>query len=167
MFGVPSSAASYIGSFGDTWRPDCVVSSLDDLYGNGAFGSNARIDFASFTDGTSHTFLVGERTWKNYAATWTGIDYWDTFDTLGLSMTLGTAFYLINDEPEPYNLSCDGRGAAGFSSRHVGGSQFIMADGSVKFVSTNISSKVASGTGERGVYQKLAARNDGHAVGEY
>lgn len=167
VFGVPSSVASYIGSFGDTWRPDCVVSSLDDLYGNGAFGSNARIDFASFTDGTSHTFLVGERTWKNYAATWSGTDYWDTFDTLGLSMTLGTAFYLINDDPEPFNLSCDGRGAAGFSSRHVGGSQFIMADGSVKFVSTSISSNAATGTGERGVYQKLAARNDGHAVGEY
>ncbi|MBC8113337.1 MAG: DUF1559 domain-containing protein [Candidatus Saccharimonas sp.] len=167
VFGVPSSVASYVGSFGDTWRPDCTVTSLDDLYGNGAFGSNARIDFASFTDGTSQTFLVGERTWKNYAATWTGVDYWDTYDTLGLSMTLGTAFYQINDDPEPYNMSCDGKGAAGFSSRHPGGSQFVMADGSVKFISTNISSAVSSSPAQRGVYQKLAARNDGQSIGEY
>lgn len=167
VFGIPSSVASYVGSFGDTWRTDCTVNSLADVYGNGSFGSNARIDLAAFTDGTSHTFLLGERTWKNYAATWTGVDYWDGFDTLGLSMVLGTAFYKLNSDPEPYNLSCDGKGAAGFSSRHDGGAQFLMADGSVRFVSTSISSEVSTDPVRRGVYQKLAVRNDGQTVGDF
>jgi prepilin-type processing-associated H-X9-DG protein len=167
VFGIPSSVASYVGSFGDTWQPDCMVSSVDDLYGDGSFGSNARISFSSFVDGTSQTFLLGERTWKNYAATWTGLDYWNGFDTLGLSMAMGTAFYRINIDPEPYNLSCDGRGAAGFSSRHAGGSQFAMVDGSVRFISEHISSEVTANPARRGIFQKLAARNDGQVVGEY
>ncbi|MFQ5731011.1 MAG: DUF1559 domain-containing protein [Planctomycetaceae bacterium] len=46
----------------------------------------------------------------------------------------------------------------GFRSAHAGGAQFLLADGSVRFISANINHTT---------YQKLGGRADGQVVGEY
>lgn len=46
----------------------------------------------------------------------------------------------------------------GFKSRHVGGAQFVFADGSVHFLSENINYRT---------YQQLGDRRDGEVVGEF
>jgi hypothetical protein len=49
-------------------------------------------------------------------------------------------------------------GNNGFHSRHVGGAQFAMSDGSVRFLSENIA---------LGLYRALATVNGGEVTGEF
>ncbi|MFN0198469.1 MAG: DUF1559 domain-containing protein [Planctomycetaceae bacterium] len=164
LFGIPTSTSNYIGSFGDTWHSDCLFNGLEDLQGNGVLGSYSSVSFRSISDGTSMTFLVGERSWKGYAAAWAGTDGWDRFDTQGLSMVVGTGAYSLNLPPDPYNLNCDGRGSAGFGSLHPGGAFFLFADGSVRFLGDSIDSRNSSISAQKGVFQRLANRHDGETV---
>jgi prepilin-type N-terminal cleavage/methylation domain-containing protein len=165
VFGVGTATSNYVGSFGDFWQPASGSWSRDELKGNGVFGSQSQVRLRDLTDGSSHTFAAGERTWHNYAAAWSGSDGWDRCDSQGIPMVLGTAFYRMNIGPQPYNLSCDGLGAAGFSSMHQQGAQFLLADGAVRFIGESISFQNASNPANLGTYQRLARRNDGQPVG--
>lgn len=167
VFGVATGSSSYVGSFGDMWNHTCQPWSADQLRGNGLFGAFSAVGFKNCVDGTSQTFAVGERIWDNYAASWVGADTWDGFDTRGLGMVVGTAFYRLNDHPNPFDLSCDGRGSAGFSSRHSSGALFLMVDGGVRFISDQIDFIDRRTSNSRGVYQRLACRDDGAPVGDY
>ncbi len=164
VFGVPTSASNYVGSFGDIWQSDCLFNGLDDLHGNGVLGSYSSVSFRSIVDGTSVTFLAGERSWKGFGAAWAGTDGWDRFDTQGLSMVLGTAAYSLNLDPDSYNLTCDGQGSAGFGSMHPGGAYFLFADGSVRFLSNSIDSRNSTISAQKGVFQRMANRHDGESV---
>ena len=82
-------------------------------------------------------------------------------------MVMGTAYYRMNILPEPYYLSCDPKGAAGFGSAHLGGANFLMADGAVKFISENIDFANDQDATRLGTYQRLGRRNDGQPVGSF
>ena len=52
----------------------------------------------------------------------------------------------------------DWRLAQAFKSNHIGGAQFLLADGSVRFIGESI---------EWNLYQRLGDRRDGEVVGEF
>lgn len=152
---------------------------------HGAFFHNSNIKFRDFDDGTSNTFIVGERETPNCrAATWVGVRNPRGSGTRGIFQHTAHARALINSPVQPWSAN-KGCGES-FASMHVGGSQFVFGDGSVKFISENIDSNpldrnpadpgaVAWAIFTPGdpryawysVYQRLARRNDGFPVGEF
>lgn len=165
--GVNVGKSNYVGSFGDGWDPTTGPWQIDRLRGNGVFGCNSRVRLKDIRDGTPHVFMAGERSWDAYAAAWVGVDQWNECATFGVSMVLGTVFYRQNEPPEPYALSCNGRGSAGFGSQHPNGSQFVMCDGSVHFISEEIEFRNSINPDLLGTYQRLGQREDGGAVGAF
>jgi prepilin-type processing-associated H-X9-DG protein len=164
---ITVAKSNYVASFGDGWDPTSGMWSISRLQGNGVYGCNSNVKLADITDGTSSTFAAGERSWDSYAAVWVGVDQWTDCTTHGVSMVLGTVFYKPNIAPDPYALSCDGRGSAGFGSRHPGGAQFVMCDGSVQFIGETIDFQNSAITSNLGVYQRLGQRSDGEPVHGY
>jgi len=102
------------------------------------------------TDGTSNTLMVGEAAWNlpDYLFTsgpcagqvrW-GFSYWSS------PYPLATAFTTM----APFNPRRGGAAVLSrFRSEHIGGSQFALVDGSVKFVSENISQMILDAAGTR------------------
>ncbi|MEW4562069.1 DUF1559 domain-containing protein [Bremerella sp. JC770] len=137
----------------------------------GVMAQNSKIGFRDVTDGTSNTFMVGERTWESTpsppsppevqthnAAVWATI--WPTTNNNGgyrLDRHHVMFFTSTNVTPNG-SLLLNGGHPACFSSLHPGGAQFVQCDGSVRFISENI-----DGT----TWVNLGARNDGNVLGEY
>lgn len=164
---VDVAKSNYVGSFGTAWNARSSLWPIEQLNGNGVFGCNSATNLSQITDGTSHTFAVGERSLDSYAAVWSGVEQWRECSAHGVSMVLGTTFYKPNIPPRAFTLSCDGLGSAGFGSRHPGGAQFVMCDGSVHFIRDTIDFNHSTNPGNLGVYQKLGQRDDGESIGSF
>lgn len=138
---------------------------------DGIFFHNSNIEMRHITDGTSNTFAFSERTahgsdWRG--GVWAGTTvqqgsnpayYCGTngFESLRIALTLTrNSWGLINGTGYQF----------GPSSMHPGGCQFLLADGSVRFVSETIDAANNSGT-NMSTYQRLGSRNDELPVGEY
>ncbi len=137
--------ANYVGSFGTFEIDGCEnapgsspVASNGQCMSDGAFFHNSRVSFRDITDGTSNTFFVGERR-SNVASqlysTWVGSvpEGEESF-----SRVLGVFDHTPNHPAAHFE---------DFSSSHVGGTQFVLADGHVKFVSENIDTAVYAAVG--------------------
>lgn len=123
---------------------------------NGQFSDPVR-RFRDFTDGLSNCFLVGERRSKGTInglsvgkdGTWAG-EGCVTADWDCAAWCTPTT---------PLNLKGGGSSSEfAFSSEHVGGGQFLMGDGAVRFISDNINITT---------YGNLAGIDDGQTVGEF
>jgi prepilin-type N-terminal cleavage/methylation domain-containing protein/prepilin-type processing-associated H-X9-DG protein len=142
-------------------------------------------NMAHITDGSSNTFLFGERRLVTdpLGKRYVGAGF------IGMSNRgdVQLSFHAVFPINTPCSL-CDNvtnsssgdtqRERFGISSTHTGGAQFTMADGSVRFVNENIASNpavIAFSTATNGsnyggpgfVYQNLLARNDGNPIGEF
>ncbi len=120
---------------------------------------------AHITDGTSNTFALGERAWQlsgrplqAAVALMTNGDS-DAHSEQGSVYALGCGRYRLNCTDSD---AC----ARGFSSRHPGGSQFALVDGSVRFVNEHIDHNTSDSTIDS-TYERLISINDGQSVGEY
>lgn len=112
------------------------------------------VKLSAVLDGTSQTLLTGERCGRqstnDKAAVWAGVGIASDFGPNGTCRTLGRPTFIQNGDypnrPDPENAS------KGFSSMHPQGALYGYVDGSVRFLSDNI-----SGTNRA----KIANRQDG------
>ncbi len=147
-----------------------------DVTNHGVLFLNSRVKMSDVPDGVSHTLFVGEMLRSAADLGWAS----------GTSSTLRNGGLDINDTPAGsmyYNDPGAGSGPAswpatvvfddafdlalrndltllvgGFGSHHEGGCHFALGDGSVRFLSENISQTV---------YLQLLDRGDGGIVGEF
>ncbi|MBL8816728.1 MAG: DUF1559 domain-containing protein [Planctomyces sp.] len=148
--------ANYIGSFGteeldgcENTPGDLPVMANGQCKGDGVFYHLSKVNLRDITDGTSNTFMVGERKTLvalGWYSTWPGMvpEGEEAFQRV-----CGSADHPPN---HPANHFDD------FSSRHTGGANFCLGDGSVRFISENI---------DQGIYQSLATIQGGEVVGEF
>lgn len=133
------------------------------FYWKGLFGSNSRTAFRDVRDGTSNTLAMGEK--RMDQGTLTSPQYRFGFHACR------TVNYPMNIDVVPdakYSIPTDTGGTiagtsatfssdwwANFGGDHPGGVQFLLADGSVKFLSETI---------EFDTYQHLGDKADGKVV---
>jgi len=159
---------TYQGGNGPPWPG--IITSPD--HGNSPIASDIRglfnrvgvmINFASITDGLSNTIAVGEVLTTQTDHSWNL--HWLSFNG---GMSHNTTIIPINvpvqedvggcgtltppSGPANWNMSF------GYKSRHSGGAQFCLADGSVRFISQTIDMKT---------YVYLGQRKDGQVIGSY
>ncbi|QDT64011.1 DUF1559 domain-containing protein [Calycomorphotria hydatis] len=125
---------------------------------NGIFASVSRIRMRDITDGTSNTFIVGEREIRNGGASWVGVNN-SGADGNGQA---GALMVLFTTHPNhPLNAPTTGStnsDAQYASSKHIGGAQFALSDGSVHFINENIDSTI---------YRDLGDRRDGNVIDQF
>lgn len=134
---------------------------------DGAFNNNSRTRMRDITDGTSNTIAVGERAWKLEGVILrAGVMFMQdraggNNQGQGLVTSSGCGKYGINCTTNACRL--------GFSSLHTGGAQFLLMDGSVRFISENIDHQPAPGIVPvvTSTYERLLAIDDGDVIGEY
>ena len=132
---------------------------------------------ADVTDGTSNTIAIGEASSDTSAIPAMGTvrednqpnqgrkDHWavgsDDIDTTNqgdMSEVLGSTGVQMNYKKPAVGTVEFAAYELSFGSRHIGGAQFCLCDGSVRFVSENI---------DRTVYSSLGTRDGGEVVSEF
>ncbi|MFM7244352.1 MAG: DUF1559 domain-containing protein [Planctomycetaceae bacterium] len=89
------------------------------------------------TDGVSKTIAVGERNKINYAAAWAGTGRSNSYGNEGAGRTLARPGFPMNFDYLLAGVTPENQGK-GFSSAHPGGVQYVFLDGSVSFLSENL-----------------------------
>jgi prepilin-type processing-associated H-X9-DG protein len=144
--------ANFVGNWGTTELEDCEGLGVGNTCrGNGVFFHNSSTQFRDLSDGSSNTFLVGQRKtditqFPRWHSTWVGVI---PGGEEAFARILGVADHTPN---HPVSHLDD------FSSNHAGGVHFLFGDGRVRFVTESI---------DLGVYQALATRANNESVGEF
>jgi prepilin-type N-terminal cleavage/methylation domain-containing protein/prepilin-type processing-associated H-X9-DG protein len=150
--GFQVTHCSYSGCTGTwahwAWNPSSTPS-LATLAAqdNGIFFVNSRTRIADVTDGTSNTILLGERMlYDRYRADinwwfsgWLGASLFDTLTAMNPQRLVAIAS-LPPPNPSGWPGVEDNALWNSASSRHPGGADFAMADGSVRFLKETIQS---------------------------
>ncbi len=161
----PSSATQalcYAGCHHDVEAPI-------DVDNNGVLFLNSRVRLKDITDGRAYTILVGEAIPATSVlwAAGTGASLRNTgqtmqrYDYSTLVQAQVEAEQKEGQEP-PAELTPEQAAAflqvGGFGSAHEGGAHFCLADGAIRFISSNV---------DQNVFRRLGNRHDGELVGEY
>lgn len=176
-FGFPNNA-------GGSWKAPDGATSVSQDFSNGMFGRMFCVKMRDITDGTSNSIAIGER--AQSVSTGGGSsrlcrasvvfgmrDNDRNATSWGPYVNHGAGKYGLNSTAGPLGGG-DSKDmcAGGFSSKHRGGAQFVMADGGVRFISENINHDFGEvgGGGPWDVdttFEFLLGINDGNSVGEF
>ena len=159
--GFEPATSNYVGSRGFFYDRYCYTSgkkkgnitvpSPGNCDNTGIFFADSKVAIKNITDGTSKTFLLGERDYRCNAASWIGADPAEHDLKRGYFQTAVT-YYDLNKPELPQGdpslplgpgygfRACE----SGFGSVHPGGAHFAMADASVHFISDEIDSNNCS-----------------------
>lgn len=130
---------NYVGVYGTLEADDYYEQESSQVFGqgNGPIVFDRRVTFASLRRGQSKTLMVGERKMSLIPSTWLGVDLLGEDATCRL---VGSAM------TQPNCRDCD---ECEFTSRHVGGSNFVWADGHVEMVTDDIDPQAYRGLAKR------------------
>ncbi|MBC8115186.1 MAG: DUF1559 domain-containing protein [Candidatus Saccharimonas sp.] len=150
----PFVNAGSIGNSGSTFSVPHRY--LDQKNFRGVFGQNSNIGIREMIDGSSNVFMVGERytpTHSNAGSIGHGIliGVPDCTTAAGLAMALGDTSIKLNAG------SHQRAETTGFGSSHSGGAHFLMADGTVRFVTNSIDIQI---------YRELSIIDDNFKIWE-
>ncbi len=155
----PTAMSNYVGSnHTHTNRRDHLADGVFVSIGDPGYRPRG-IGLRDITDGTSNTIAVGERAFMlrgvllKASVVFAVNDNDANATTYGMSTVVGDGARTINSE------------IRGFSSLHPGGAQFLMADGSVRFISETI--EHVTDAPINSTFQRLIGRNDGQVVGAF
>ena len=143
---------------------------------------NTSVKIRDITDGTTNTLMFGERTLKQdpQGKRQSAAIVWGRHSNSDASFKFRPSWRINTPNPTTSTTS-PGSGDSGcarhsVTSEHVGGAQFLMCDGSVRFISENISHNPVGETtsacttsvaGTGFTYQNLFFSADGNPVGEF
>jgi prepilin-type N-terminal cleavage/methylation domain-containing protein/prepilin-type processing-associated H-X9-DG protein len=162
---VRSNYAAVSGAYRGDSRIDLEDTSCGDIYTNGIFFPNSRTKISKITDGTSHTLAVGDKLYNFYDWMTGALRSGEPPTRICTDASKNVRFpinashdafgYYVGDPEVP-------TGSARsmllndlfFGSKHPGGAQFCLADGSVQFLNVDIDFEV---------YQDLATKDGGEA----
>ena len=171
------ATANYVGCYAYQYSNWANSHNRDPRRTEGCFGAQIGVKLAQVTDGTSNTFLLGERSYSHHAAYWVGCGNVNSEASWSSPKVIGRVFLF---KPNPPLI---GRFYSAFSSEHPGGLNYAFADGSIHFIPETIdfnNGLLYDGTPHRwwhtfdqmnpatfGTYQKLGCKADGAPLGEY
>jgi prepilin-type processing-associated H-X9-DG protein len=153
------AAGQYVASAGQGEVEDVPGSN------NGLLFRNSRIAFRDVTDGLSQTLLAGERSRNLADATWVGAvasghictnPRWPVRDCATSNVMVMANTGPWPDEPWVNVPNHKGSKADDYWSLHPGGRNFLMGDGSVRFIKETVNPTV---------FSALASRAGGEVVG--
>ncbi|HVK12015.1 MAG TPA: DUF1559 domain-containing protein [Gemmataceae bacterium] len=170
--GVAGQVAALTGYLGVNGRDTFKEAAADKLPGqDGCLYVNSSVRLAGITDGTSNTVIVGERPpddTKEYGWIWAGAGY-DAGAFGEGDVVLGVRSRLYNpgtppDYFRPGSLSDPAKDHVDhYWSLHPGGAMWLLADGSVRFISYSAGTRVVGATNgiQITLMEALASRDGG------
>jgi prepilin-type N-terminal cleavage/methylation domain-containing protein len=135
LFAIAKS--NYVGVFGTGEVDESPYSS------DGTFWGNSRVRMQDFVDGTSNTFVIGERSSRLGGSLWHGVI---PEANAAYARIVGSTDHVPNSPVGHFD---------DFSSFHATGANFIMGDCSVRLIPDTI---------DETVYRALATRHGGEVV---
>ena len=170
-----------IGIYANTGTIQTGLSSLsvDVAQFGGTFGGQSKKGIRDMTDGTSNTIVVGERYTPQQSvtnnssaasgivcpgdATWVGAtDYGSGAASTSSVVGISGQAAVLGEASNGINFGVSGTiprpATTGFGSLHTGGCHFLMGDGTVKFISSNIN---------LAILQNLSRTADGLVIGAF
>jgi prepilin-type N-terminal cleavage/methylation domain-containing protein len=123
------------------------------------------------TDGTTNVIAIGERCWDLAGVDYRAAVLWgqrgsgeaNGAETQGMVNQFAVGWRPMNAPKEPGANPTHRRG---FSSVHIGGCQFLLGDGSVRFISENIGHNFGNRLIDT-TFAMLLSVNDGEVAGEF
>jgi prepilin-type processing-associated H-X9-DG protein len=133
----------------------CNSWSTDSSATRRAFGDNSKCGIRDITDGTSNTLLIGEtkfQVFNGFGTPWAYRGWLQ--DGIDPTFKINNSYYSASyPDVRPALASWSYSG-----SYHTGGAQFVMGDGSVRFISENI---------DAATVVNLVTISNGGIVGEF